>query len=614
MVASGIYILHVGWRKWPDVYADYGSELYPTWQISQGGLLYRDLYYMYGPLSCYVHALLFKVFGTGIMTLVYFNLLLTVLLTVLIYDFFRKTTDKNTAFLTAFSFVTLFAFSQHMCVSIFNFLCPYTYASTHGVFLSILSVWLFLKYLKTRQLFLIKMIGFISGLVFLTKIEVSAAYFIYISTAFCVLLIENNEEKEYVRKLICNYVPYFLIPILIFVTYYAFHTNIFDALKALFFPYTLVFNPGLQKMSAFSKNIFGLKDIPGAINEKVSIQRIVKPVSFYLGLLVSLKLVDVIDNNLRFGNACKERLKRYVFYTGGFFLFYYLGYVFFRGNEWKTMLTWLLPVPYILILFVVYGGSKLKNIVKNTSDYNNLMASIVFAAFSVALTFRIFFCVHIITYGFAFAMPATLVLIAIVAYWLPKYVLKVRNLVLIQSAVFGILISLILVSFHITKFNYDLKTSRMGSGKDLVYIYPSSVEGGWIMGNSAMREALLYVESVAKKDETLAVFPQAPILNYLSRRKNPSPYYQNVPIDFALYGGDDTLIKALALHPPDYVLCTTENRFYELFDFFGSDYGVRTYAWVKDHYYLVRTIGDTSYRKFSFGMFVYKRKPDLFRN
>src|SRR5271168_1422209 len=73
------------WRKWPDVMVDFGDQLYAPWQICRGKVLYRDIAYIIGPLSQYFNALLFKVFGVSLSTLVFSNLCILALLILFIY-------------------------------------------------------------------------------------------------------------------------------------------------------------------------------------------------------------------------------------------------------------------------------------------------------------------------------------------------------------------------------------------------------------------------------------------------------------------------------------------------------------------------------------------------
>ena len=62
--------LAISWRKWPDVIVDFGRELYIPWRLSEGAVLYRDVDDVYGPLSQYFNAGLFRLFGPGLMIVV----------------------------------------------------------------------------------------------------------------------------------------------------------------------------------------------------------------------------------------------------------------------------------------------------------------------------------------------------------------------------------------------------------------------------------------------------------------------------------------------------------------------------------------------------------------
>src|SRR3954465_2158812 len=74
------------WRKWPDCLVDFGLQLYLPWKISTGSVLYRDVMYLTGgPLSQHFDALLFKVFGVSLLTLMISNLTIAAGLVVLIY-------------------------------------------------------------------------------------------------------------------------------------------------------------------------------------------------------------------------------------------------------------------------------------------------------------------------------------------------------------------------------------------------------------------------------------------------------------------------------------------------------------------------------------------------
>ena len=73
------------WGTWPNVLVDFGRELYVPWRLAEGEVLYRDIAYFNGPLSPYLNALWFRLFGVGLRTLVVCNGLLLVGVLVLLY-------------------------------------------------------------------------------------------------------------------------------------------------------------------------------------------------------------------------------------------------------------------------------------------------------------------------------------------------------------------------------------------------------------------------------------------------------------------------------------------------------------------------------------------------
>jgi len=90
-------LLAWSWRKWPDPLVDFGRELYFAWQINEGRLLYRDLASLFGPVSPYINALWFRLFGTSLLTLALCNTAIFAATIAGIYHLVRIPTDRATA-------------------------------------------------------------------------------------------------------------------------------------------------------------------------------------------------------------------------------------------------------------------------------------------------------------------------------------------------------------------------------------------------------------------------------------------------------------------------------------------------------------------------------------
>ena len=110
---GGAIMVYFGWRRWSDLMIDIGNQLYIPWQITEGQVLYHDLFYVFGPLSPYLHSLIFNILGPGAFYLSMFNLFLTFCLTVIIYKIFLRLGGTWTATLVGLNFLTVHALGQH---------------------------------------------------------------------------------------------------------------------------------------------------------------------------------------------------------------------------------------------------------------------------------------------------------------------------------------------------------------------------------------------------------------------------------------------------------------------------------------------------------------------
>ena len=74
------------WRKWSDPVIDFGLDPYIAWQLTSGKVLYADIAYRNGPLSQYLNALWFWLFGVSLRTLVLVNLACLVAICSLVFS------------------------------------------------------------------------------------------------------------------------------------------------------------------------------------------------------------------------------------------------------------------------------------------------------------------------------------------------------------------------------------------------------------------------------------------------------------------------------------------------------------------------------------------------
>jgi len=173
--AATALMLWRSWLKWPDLFVDYGQQLYVAWRLAEGEVLYRDIAYFHGPLSSYLHAGVMRLWGTSLLSLVVFNLLLLGALLWLLYRLLSDLGSRFAATAGCLLFVGIFAFGQYLRIGNYNYICPYTYEITHGLILALAAIYCFDRHRRRASTGQLVLAGVLLGLVFLTKVEIFVA-------------------------------------------------------------------------------------------------------------------------------------------------------------------------------------------------------------------------------------------------------------------------------------------------------------------------------------------------------------------------------------------------------------------------------------------------------
>src|SRR5690348_12798358 len=103
LTAAFAFFAWRSWRTWPDILVDFGHELYIPWRLCEGDVLYKDILFTMGPLSQHSNALLFRLFGVSLTTLIGANLtVLAVIVGLLYWLFLRCGTVCSATFVSLF--------------------------------------------------------------------------------------------------------------------------------------------------------------------------------------------------------------------------------------------------------------------------------------------------------------------------------------------------------------------------------------------------------------------------------------------------------------------------------------------------------------------------------
>ncbi|MEE9614543.1 MAG: glycosyltransferase family 39 protein [Thermodesulfobacteriota bacterium] len=575
----------MSWLKWSDILIDFGREVYVPWQLAEGKVLYRDIFYFNGPLSPYLNSLLFRLFGESIFVLEAFNILVIAATTFLIYKLFKEEGDGLSTLFVCAAFLTLFAFPQYMPYGNYNFVAPYSHELTHGIFISLLGLYLLRLYVEERRYLWLASMGFCAGLALLTKVEV---YFSFLTAVVLGLFLAFRAERpgwSGILKRVSIFGFAAILPVAAFLAYLSLHMEVREALRGIFGSWFILGTTDVGS-TLFYRVIMGVE------RPWFNLGRMLTVFSWYAAWFVVVAVV-----NHAFGKT--GFLRKHA----GLVACLVSVLVFFRFHEWVPWPEIFRPLPLIMLLF---GAAIFVLFVRSRNGHEAPGRSIPVLAltvFSFMMLLKILLAVHIVHYGFALAMPATLVFIKALLSWAPSLLTRLSgHCSFYRMAVLTTI--MLTVGWHagVSWGFYKLRSFAVGSGWDTVVTYGPGVTSRGLHLKAALEE----IEKIMAPRESFVALPEGVILNYLSRRPNPTGFVNFLPPDVIMFG-EERMLAVFEEAPPDYVLLVSRPTPEYGYEFFGRDYGLKLYSWATDNYEPVSQIGAAPFQGDDFGVVIMKR-------
>jgi 4-amino-4-deoxy-L-arabinose transferase-like glycosyltransferase len=588
LIAAGLYMAAISWLKWPDLLIDFGAQVYTPWRLSEGQVLYKDIVDIYGPLSPYLHALLFKIFGPGINILIAFNLLVVTGLATLIYFLFKKLGNPLTGFLCAFTFLTIFAFGQYQGGGNYNFICAYVYSLPHGVALSFLALFLFLKFLERPQLKYLGFSGGVVGLVYWTKMEV------FVALAFPLLLgllsswfQRRLNRREAVREAVTALTA-FAIPILLFYAYFSTKIPLKEALLIIPSPFSFLNDVGSLKQFKLNQWIMGF-DYPRS--------NLLKLFQYLFVLVAVMGFIVAIDSVL---SGPLRHIKRLSLLA----LVSLAGLLYLVSEQ----IPWLYlgrPLPLLAILITGYYSYRLFRAKQENQHSSNDLCMMVFSLFSTILLFKVILNTHVFHYGFALALPATLLMIHTLVFLIPGHFSALNKPGgFYKTATLSLILFFVYAHVRVEHQVYQFKTLPVSQGRDLLLDYDPALENRGVVVN----QTLDYLSRKLPPGIEVATIPSGIIINYLSRHPHSLPVLNFNPYNVALFG-EQRYLESLQKASSPYILLvhTDVSVLVSGKRFFGKDYGQNTFSWITQNYTLEQQFGQVPFSEKGFGIQILKR-------
>ena len=581
----------LSWRRWPDIFIDFGTQLYLPWRISKGEVLYRDVMYLTGgPLSQYFNALLFKIFGVSFRTLIFANLAITAGLLVLVYRRFLAAADQLTATMICLAIVLLFAFQHFIVVGNYNFIAPYSHEVFHGLVLSILVVTWLSSWVEKERLSFALAAGLGTGLVFLTKPDVFLALAVCAATAFLVVCVLYR-RTGFAAKSLVVFLLAGLVPLLAFFALFLRVEDWRTSARSLVSAWIPLWHTSMTQ-SPFYQWCMGW-DMPFYHLQKMA-----------AGFVFIVVITAVYA--LAFRRGAESRFK-------------------WLKPFWMV---WLLLIAPLLVLAAVWnwidcgrpllllGLSSCGLLVLNcrkTAPGPAGIFPLFWNVFGLVLLAKLGLFTRIWHYGFALAMPAFAGAVYLFVWLLP---LLLEKRFQVRCHLFRLTACLVLVTgfvrlFLLSESNYLQKDLAVGVGGDKIMAYGPARDPF----HGTIETALAWVETNTPPDATLTVLPGGAMINYLSRRVDPTRSLDWTPPVIAAFG-ETNMIAAFKQGSPDYVLIIARSTTEFGVVFFGYDrqYGAELMRWLDDHYDRVYPVPDPLEKspagnRLFFELQILKRRP-----
>lgn len=570
-------MLFLSWHRWTSLIVDIGRETDLPFRILSGEMLYRDVHYIYPPFSPYFNALLYRVFGEHLDTLIFSGFFFSILVTFLCYKILRKLMPEAEASIATAFVVVLCVFKPAG-----NLILPYSFAALHAAVFSLAAVLFTLRYAEYKNKRDLIVAGVFTGLAAITKQEFAFACAGMVSL-YLVYLHRTNFTKL-LTDLAYAVIPAMLVAVpvfgLLFINIDArtliddchlFYTNIPESLifynryrSGLNYPLSSFMQMiGAAAVSvAFTVLIIFFSDRTGKLRQKLVVL-----------FVISSAIVAVV--------------------------------LFFFIDDWDG--SPLRALPFFLLGIILLEWRR------KAKDKFNAGFPFIVAVYSFAILIRVIFRVPSGGFSGSFYLPTSLFLIfCALLLELPRTVkkwtgdessfLRARQITLTLCIVTVITMMGVFGFRYRTKYTYEIAAAR---GTVVV-----ERESGPVLD-----AALKFIEANTAPGEVIAVVPEGNDLAFLSGRRINLRHQVLIP---GFLGQQDELDAIAALKNSNVRYIFIPNRAMREFGSvaFGQDFYQTLGNWIEENFQVVEVFGISEGQIAEVGkppyfIKVYKKKESL---
>jgi hypothetical protein len=490
------------------------------------------------------------------------------LLSIVVYRFCSKCSDALTATVGTSVLLVSFVFPHHSeDAANYNFVWPYAYAATHGTVLLVCGVAMLSRAIVTDRGVAWAGAGVLLGLTMLTKAEIALAAAATSGAAILWRLLDGRSQP--LRRL-TGLLGGCVIPV-------ALCWSVLG-MEAIVAPWIAVARV-VGGEHTFNAHLIGTDDLRGNL-WRLGIDAVI-----WSTLAAGVVAMDV------YGAGLEAARKRWLVIGAvavvGAFLVRDLPAV---GRPLPV----LIPVAVAALIWVAQC---------RPNDRDRLAPLVLWGAAAWTLLARMLLDVHFHHYGFYLGMPAAVFVVVVSVGAVPRLLAEraigggriVRPVALVTIGL------LMLYSTALSAASNALMTIRIGRDRDAMYA-PSPVASPTGVLAAALVERIV---SQVPPSATLAVLPDGTLMNFLTRRPNPTPYNQVMPPTLVAFGVDRVLESYQARSPEYVVLYDWPGDEYGVGDFGSRTWGAEIVAWVERRY---ERVGSVPLSGTSIGFSLWRRR------
>jgi len=252
------------------------------------------------------------------------------------------------------------------------------------------------------------------------------------------------------------------------------------------------------------------------------------------------------------------------------------------------------PLPVLMAMLLAATWAEFVRTRDLPAQAGPLIVRFALCVFGLALLAKMILTPRIIRYGFALAMPGTLMMVVALVGWIPAAITRRGGYGgVLRSAALAAVAVVTAVYVRTACGAYAEKNFPVGSGADQFF----SSEARGTFAAAALEE----MHRRVGPQQTVAVLPEGVMLNYLARRAASTPYVVFMPLDVVVFR-EERILDAFQQHPPDFVLLVHKDTSEFGYTYFGRDYAQPLFSWVTEHYRPVWRVGAMPFQEHQFGI------------